>query len=90
MIQFIALFGLLGGGIAEAPPALVEDLESAYFELEEAYEDAMGAWRGEINAWRKARAEDPKLRILPRILTAEEDRSLVMTIERDRGGPIRP
>ena len=28
--------------------------------------------------------------ILPRILTAEEDRSLVMTIERDRGGPIRP
>ncbi len=62
MIQFIALFGLLGGGGADSPPALVEDLESTYFELEEAYEDAMSAWREGLNAWRKARAEDPKLR----------------------------
>ena len=67
MIQFIALFGLLGGGGADSPPALVEDLESSYFELEEAYEDAMSAWREGLNAWRKARAEDPKGSLVGRI-----------------------
>jgi choline kinase len=53
-----------------------------------AFEDITGMAWTEIDF--AADVERANADILPRILTAEEDRSLVMTIERDRGGPIRP
>jgi choline kinase len=53
-----------------------------------AFEDITGMAWTEIDF--AADVERANAEILPRILTAEDDRSLVMAIERDRGVPKRP